>query len=131
MFKGLNSLVDLSVKLVETKRDKIYDWVYFLLKMVLLLPVATTSVERVFCGMTFVKCKLRNRMGDSVLDACLGTFIERDIFLQVSEDDIINTFMAIRSVGLIRRSSIVFFFNYYGLVRYVKYILNLFNLSYF
>jgi hypothetical protein len=24
MFKGLNNLVDLSVKLVETKRDKVY-----------------------------------------------------------------------------------------------------------
>jgi hypothetical protein len=80
-FKGQNSLVDLSVKLVETKRDKVYDWVFFLLKMVLLLPVATTSVERVFSALTFVKNKVRNRIGDTVLDDCLSTFIERDLFL--------------------------------------------------
>jgi hypothetical protein len=80
-FKGQNSLVDLSVKLVETNRDKVYDWVFFLLKMVLLLPVATTSVERVFSALTFVKNKVRNRIGDTVLDDCLSTFIERDLFL--------------------------------------------------
>ena len=47
-FKGLDNIVDLSVKLVETKRHKVYDMVYLLLKLILLLPVATASVERVF-----------------------------------------------------------------------------------
>jgi hypothetical protein len=47
-FKGLYNLVDLSVKLVETKRHKVHDMVYLLLKLVLLLPVATATVERVF-----------------------------------------------------------------------------------
>ena len=42
---------------------------------------------------TLVKIKLRNKMGDSVLDDCPHTFIERDIFFQVDEDDIINIFM--------------------------------------
>jgi len=95
-FKGLNNLVELSTKLVQTGRHKIYDMVYNLLKLVLLLPVATASVERVFSALTFVKTKLRNKMGDSLLDDCLHTFIERDIFFQVDEDDIINTFMSFR-----------------------------------
>jgi hypothetical protein len=42
--------------------------------------VATTSVERVFSAMTFVKNKLRSKMGDNLLDDCLVTFVERDIF---------------------------------------------------
>ena len=46
--------------------------------------------------MTFIKNKLRNKMGDNLLDDCLVTFIERDMFLQLSEEEIINTFMAIR-----------------------------------
>ena len=95
-FKDINNLVDLSAKLVQTGRHKIYDMVYNLLKLVLLLPVATASVERVFSALTFVKTKLRNKMGDSLLDDCLHTFIERDIFFQVDEDDIINTFMSFR-----------------------------------
>jgi hypothetical protein len=53
------------VKLVQTKRHKVYDLVYTLLKLVLLLLVATAGVEREFSAMTFIKSKLRNNMGDS------------------------------------------------------------------
>ena len=53
------------------------------------------SVE-IFFAMTFINNKFRNKMGDSILDDCLVTFIKRDIFLQLSEEEIINTFMAIR-----------------------------------
>jgi len=95
-FKCLTNLVDLSVKLVQTGRHNVYDMVYNLLKLVLILPVVTASVERVFSALTFVKTKLRNKMGDSLLDDCLHTFIERDIFFQVDEDDIINIFMSFR-----------------------------------
>jgi hypothetical protein len=31
--------------------------------------------------MNFVKNRLRNRMNDGLLDDCLVTFIERDVFL--------------------------------------------------
>jgi hypothetical protein len=79
-FQGINNLVDLSVKLVQTNRHNVYDLVYLLLKLVLILPVATTSVERAFLTMNFVKNKLRNRMNDGLLNDCLVTFIERDIF---------------------------------------------------
>jgi hypothetical protein len=47
-FKDLDNLVDLSVKLVETSRHTVYDMVYLLLKLVLILPVATATVERAF-----------------------------------------------------------------------------------
>jgi len=96
-FKGLVNLVDLSVKLVQTNRHTLYDMVYLLLKLVLLLPVATASVERVFSAMASVKTKKRNKLGDALLDDCLVTFIERDIFFDVDENDIIKTFMSIRN----------------------------------
>ncbi|XP_039851369.1 uncharacterized protein LOC120709785 [Panicum virgatum] len=95
-FKGICNLVDLSVKLVEAKMHIVYDMVYLLLKLALLLPVATTSVEGVFSALSLVKTKLRNKMGDSLLDDCLVTFIERNMFFKVDEDDIIETFMAHR-----------------------------------
>ena len=56
----------------------------------------SASVERAFSAMSLVKTKLRNKMGDSLLDDCLVTFIERDLFFKVDEDDIIETFMAFR-----------------------------------
>ena len=95
-FKDIHSLVDLSVKLVETNMHTFYDMVYLLLKLVLVLPVATASVERVFSALNTVKTKKRNKIGDSVLDDCLVTFIERDIFFEVDEADIMETFMSIR-----------------------------------
>ncbi|XP_066396254.1 uncharacterized protein [Miscanthus floridulus] len=95
-FQGLDNIVDLLVKLIKTKRHKVYDMVYLLLKLILLLPVATASVERVFSALVIVKTKSRNKIGDTVLDDCLVTFIERDIFFQVNEDDIIETFMSLR-----------------------------------
>jgi hypothetical protein len=67
-----------------------------LLKLVLILLVATTSVERVFSAMTLVKNHLRNHMSENLLNDCLVTFIERDIFSNVSEDDIIHLFMAMK-----------------------------------
>ena len=96
MFKNLNNCVDLLVKFVETKRDKVYRWVYLLIKLVLLLLVTSVNVKSIFSTMTFIKNKLRNKMDDSLLDDCLVTFIEQDMFLQLSEEEIINTFMTIR-----------------------------------
>ena len=46
--------------------------------LVLLLPVATASVERAFSAMNFVKNK--NNMEDQYLNDCLVTFIEKDFF---------------------------------------------------
>jgi hypothetical protein len=79
-FQDINNLVDLTVKLIETNRHNVYDLVYLLLKLVLILPVVTTSVERAFSTMIFFKNRLRNRINDSLLDDCLITFIERDVF---------------------------------------------------
>ena len=95
-FKCINHLGELSVMLVETKKHVVYDLVYTLLKLILILPVATASVERVFSAMSLVKDKLRNSMGDKLLNHCLVTFIERDVFLQASEDDMVEAFMAMR-----------------------------------
>jgi hypothetical protein len=67
MFRDLNNFIDLSVKLVETKKDKVYHWVYLLIKL-----VTAVNVERtIFSAMTFIKNRLTNKMGDSLLDDCL------------------------------------------------------------
>ena len=50
--------------IVKTKMHNRHDVVYKLLKLVLVLPVATASVERIFSAMNYVKNKLRNKMGD-------------------------------------------------------------------
>jgi hypothetical protein len=44
----------------------------------------------------WLKNKLKNMMNDDLLDDCLIILIERDILLNVEEEDIINCFMVIR-----------------------------------
>jgi hypothetical protein len=46
--------------------------------------------------MNLVKHKLRDKMTDSLLDDCLVTFIDRDTFVKINDDDIIETFMSMR-----------------------------------
>jgi hypothetical protein len=57
-FAEVKSLDDLSIMLVQTDMHLRHDVVYKLLKLVLVLPVATASVERIFSSMNFVKNKL-------------------------------------------------------------------------
>ena len=54
------------------------------MKLVLLLPVATASVECVFSAMKVVKSKLSNKMDDQWLNDRLVTYIEIDVLLTIS-----------------------------------------------
>jgi hypothetical protein len=95
-FTNLEGLAELSMMLV--KKDKVdrYNIVYKLLKLVLVLPVATAGVERIFSTMNYIKNKLRNKMGQDYLNDSLVTFIEREFFLQTKDENIINRFQSMK-----------------------------------
>ncbi|XP_060180723.1 uncharacterized protein LOC132610448 [Lycium barbarum] len=95
-FSDLNGLCDLSKRLVRTKKHSCYPLVFRLVKFALLLPVATASVERAFSAMKFIKNELRSRMNDEFLSGCMVPFVEKDMFNDVSTDDIILTFQAMK-----------------------------------
>ena len=59
-FSGLNRICDLAQKIVETNKHKVFSLVYLLVTLALVLPVATTTVERVFSAMNYVKNRLRS-----------------------------------------------------------------------
>ncbi|XP_010412600.1 PREDICTED: uncharacterized protein LOC104698923 [Camelina sativa] len=61
-FTDLKSLSDLARVMVETRKHLSHPLVYRLLKLSLILPVATATVERCFSAMTFVKTTLRNHI---------------------------------------------------------------------
>ncbi|KAA3453591.1 zinc finger MYM-type protein 1-like [Gossypium australe] len=79
-FSNLKRIQVLSKKMVDTKKNIVYPFVYHLIKLVLILSVATTSVERVVYAMKVVKYRLRNRIGDQWMNDCLITYVEKDIF---------------------------------------------------
>jgi len=66
--------------------------VYKLLKLTLLLPVATASVERVFSTMKVVKSLLCNKIGDQWTNGRLIIYIERDVLLTITNDIILIHF---------------------------------------
>jgi hypothetical protein len=63
-FAKLKGLLDLCAKLVKSNKSTTFDLVSKLMKLALILSVATASVERVFSFMKYVKSLLNNKMGD-------------------------------------------------------------------
>ena len=85
-------VVKLYAKLVETNKCNTFAMVYKLLKLALLLLVATANVERVFSAMKVVKSKLSNKTNDQWLNDRLVTYIERDVLLRISNAVILAHF---------------------------------------
>ncbi|XP_055814477.1 uncharacterized protein LOC129884154 [Solanum dulcamara] len=85
-FSYLNGLCDLSKRLVEKKKHSTYPLVFRLVKLALLLSVATASVERAFSTMKFIKNDLRSQMSDDFFSGCLVPYLEKDVFDRAKEN---------------------------------------------
>ncbi|XP_028095909.1 uncharacterized protein LOC114295815 [Camellia sinensis] len=96
-FLELKGVGDLAIKLVETDKHVIYPLVYLLVKLALTLPVTTATMERSFSAMKYIKSNLRNRMGDQWMNVCLVTYIERDVFDSIDNEEIMQRFQNMKS----------------------------------
>ena len=56
-FFGIEGIANLAEKMVKTKKNLIFLLVYMLIKLSLLLAVATTTVERIFFLFCYVYCQ--------------------------------------------------------------------------
>ncbi|XP_016544296.1 uncharacterized protein LOC107844376 [Capsicum annuum] len=92
IFSNLKEIGDLAEALVNTNLVKTYSLVYLLVKLTLFLPVATATVEKVFLSMKHIKNELHNSIGDAFLSDCIVCYIEKDIFVNISNDAIIDHF---------------------------------------
>lgn len=91
-FSAIQDVQSLSKKMVATGKSQVFPKVYRLIELALLLPVATATVERAFSAMHFVKTDLRNRMGDEWLNDSLVVYIEKNIFLSIDDETILQCF---------------------------------------
>ncbi|XP_039053351.1 zinc finger MYM-type protein 1-like [Hibiscus syriacus] len=82
-FANLNGIADLSRLMVETGKHRSFLLIYRLLKLVLVLPVATATVERCFSAMKLLKTDLRNKMSDDFMNHALICAIEKEALLDV------------------------------------------------
>ncbi len=95
-FQSIKGISALAQKLVCMRKHIVYPLVYQLVKLALILPVATASVERAFSAMNIVKNRLRNRIGDQLMNDCLVAYIEKDVFDGISNEVIMQRFQAIK-----------------------------------
>ncbi|XP_070036526.1 uncharacterized protein LOC142166853 [Nicotiana tabacum] len=75
-FSNLKGLGDLSKLLVKANIHKTWGLIYLLVKLSLILPMATATVEMAFSSMKFIKNDLRRRIGDEFLNDYLVCYIE-------------------------------------------------------
>jgi hypothetical protein len=92
-FSNIQTIVELSRIMVETRKHLCYPLVYRLLKLVLVLPVATATVERCFSAMKIVKTYLRNRLNDESLSDNLICYVEKEEMKKVTNDPVVDRFM--------------------------------------
>ena len=83
--------------MVEMKKNVLYQLVYSLVILALILPVATVTVERAFSAMNIIKNRLRNWIGDQWMNDCLVTYIEKDIFKTIECEEIMQWFQNMKN----------------------------------
>lgn len=94
-FANIHTIAELSEKMVHTSKHQMYHLVYRLLKLVLVLPVATATVERCFSAMKIIKTQLRNSMGDDYLSNSLVCYVEKEKMMQVTNAAVVKRFRKI------------------------------------
>ncbi|XP_009616572.1 uncharacterized protein [Nicotiana tomentosiformis] len=96
-FSDLKGIGDLAKALVEANPAESYSLIYLLVKLTLILPVATATVERAFSSMKYIKDELRSSISDTFLNNYLVCYFEKEVFTNVSNDAIIDRFQNIKA----------------------------------
>ena len=91
-FAQVATISELGKLMVDTNKNLSFPLVYRLLKLVLVLPIATASVERCFSVVKIMKMDLRNRIGDGFMNDCVICFVEQEFLDAIPNDDIIVRF---------------------------------------
>ncbi|XP_023735456.1 uncharacterized protein LOC111883364 [Lactuca sativa] len=95
-FNDLKSIGDLAKKMVQEKKHIIFPKIYLLVKLALILPVATASVERAFSAMKLIKTDIHNKMSDQFLSDGLVSYIGKNVLKGIGNDTIVKMFQDIR-----------------------------------
>ncbi|XP_060182570.1 uncharacterized protein LOC132612290 [Lycium barbarum] len=95
-FLNLKWIKDLAIVMAKTKLDQTWSLVYLLVKLTLILHVATASVERAFSIMKLIKNDLRNRIGKEFLNGWLVCKIEHKVYATISNDAIMDRFQRMK-----------------------------------
>nr|GEY79997.1 hypothetical protein [Tanacetum cinerariifolium] len=95
-FLKVNTITELAKELVRLDKHKSFPMIYKLLKLALVFPVATAIVERCFSTIKLIKSDLCNRMGNRFLNQALICSIEKEVFVNVTNEDVMKHFQFMR-----------------------------------
>ncbi|XP_052619796.1 uncharacterized protein LOC111889415 [Lactuca sativa] len=94
--KNSSTISELCRGLHEKRKSSTYPLLDKLIRLILTLPVSTTTSERAFSAMKLLKTRLRNTMSDDFLKSCLLVNIEREIADTFPTDEIIDYFYSMK-----------------------------------
>ncbi|KAJ9545585.1 hypothetical protein OSB04_025292 [Centaurea solstitialis] len=91
-FAKLDGMGHLARLTVETGKVLSFPLFYRILKLALVLPVSTATVERCFSKMKLIKTDLQNQMGDEYLNNAMVCAVERETFDEVTNENVMERF---------------------------------------
>jgi len=78
-FQNMSTLSELCKGLAISGKSKIYNLIDRLIRVVLTIPISTTTIKRPFSAMKLVKTRLRSGIEDEFLAGHLVVYIEKEI----------------------------------------------------
>ncbi|CAD6262070.1 unnamed protein product [Miscanthus lutarioriparius] len=106
-FLGCTELGKVAEIMVKTKMHISYKLVYRLIELILILPVATASVERIFSALNIIKTDLRNKMGDEWLNDLMICYTEKEIFRKIDNEKIKKRFQEMKKRRMLLPKKVV------------------------
>ncbi|XP_052624882.1 uncharacterized protein LOC111898663 [Lactuca sativa] len=95
-FNDLKSIGDIAKKMVKEKKHIIFPKIYLLVRLALILPVVTTSMEPAFSAMKLINTDIRNKMSDQFFSDSLVSYVEKNVLQGIGNDAIVKVFQDIR-----------------------------------
>ena len=93
----MSTISELYRRLKISRKYKIYFLINRLIRLVLTLPVSTTTTERAFSAMKLLKTRLLNRMEDKFLANNMIVYIEKEIAGNFTIEMIIDEFYSMKN----------------------------------
>ena len=93
----MSTISELCRRLQISRKSNIYFLIDRLIRLVLILPVSTSTTNRAFSTMKLLKTRLRNRMEDEFLADNMIVYIEKEITRNFTIEMIIDEFYSIKN----------------------------------
>jgi hypothetical protein len=106
-FLGCTELGKVAEIMVKTNMHTSYKLTYRFIELILILPVATASVERIFSALNVIKTDLRNKMGDEWLNDLMICYTEKEIFKKIDNEKIKKRFQEMKKRRMLLPKKVV------------------------